>query len=43
MQQRHLFNTLPLRIAITLFSQHKKTEKKERKKVEEKQYLSVGD
>ena len=43
MQQRYLFNTLPLRTAITLISQHKKTEKKERKKVEEKQYLSVGD
>ena len=43
MQQRHLFNTLPLRTAITLFSQLKKTEKKGRKKVEEKQYLSVGD
>ena len=43
MQQRHLFNTLSLRAAITLISQHKKTEKKERKKVEEKQYLSVGD
>ena len=43
MQQRHLFNTLLLRTAITLISQHKKTEKKGRKKVEEKQYLSVGD
>ena len=43
MQQRHLFNTLPLRTAITSFSQHKKTEKKESIKVEEKQYLSVGD
>ena len=43
MQQRDLFNTLLLRTAITLFSQHKKTEKKESKKVEEKQYLSVGD
>ena len=43
MQQRHLFNTLSLRTAITLISQHKKTEKKERKKAEEKQYLSVGD
>ena len=43
MQQRHLFNTLPLRTVITLFSQLKKTEKKGRKKVEEKQYLSVGD
>ena len=43
MQQRHLFNTLPLRIAITLFSQHKKIEKKGRKRVEQKQYLSVGD
>ena len=43
MQQRHLFNTLPLRTVIILFSQLKKTEKKGRKKVEEKQYLSVGD
>ena len=43
MQHRHLFNTLPLRTAIKLFSEHKKTEKKEWKKVEEKQYLSIGD
>ena len=43
MQQRQLFNTLPLRTVITLLSQHKKREKKERKKVEEKQYLRVGD
>ena len=27
MQQRHVFNTLPLRTVITLFSQHKKKEK----------------
>ena len=43
MQQRQLFHTLPLRTAITPLSQHKNTEEKERKKVEEKQYLSVGD
>ena len=43
MQQRHLFNTLPMRTIITLFSQHKKGKKKEWKKIEEKQYLSVRD
>ena len=43
MQQRHVFNTLPLRTVITLFSQHKKREKKEKKRVEEKQYLRVRD
>ena len=43
MQQRHLFNTLPPCTVITLFSQHKKREKKEKKRVEEKQYLSVRD
>ena len=43
MQQRHLFNTLPMRTVITLFSQHKKRDKKEKKRGEEKQYLRVRD
>ena len=43
MQQRHLFNTLPMRTIITLFSQHKKGKKIEWKKIEEKQDLSVRD
>ena len=43
MQQRHVLNTLPPRTVITLFSQHKKREKKEKKRGEEKQYLSVRD
>ena len=43
MQQRHLFNTVPPRTVITLFSQHKKREKKEKKRGEEKQYLRVRD
>ena len=43
MQERHVFNTLPPHTVITLFSQHKKREKKEKKRVEEKQYLRVRD